>query len=108
MANRRARHWGLWILGGALVTIPLARRVEISNPRVHVRWQPGVGGDQRTLRERRYDLRDGSPIEAGSSTWQYRLGSSSRENIRALLNDPAVEDTAYIDQNTLTVDPREV
>ena len=75
----------------------------MTSPRVHVRWRADVTAEVRAGLERRYDLRDGIPID-GTTGWRYELGNRSRENIGAIVRDPAAEDTAYIDRDVLTAE----
>jgi alpha-1,2-glucosyltransferase len=63
---------------------------------VHVRWAPGVDEFTRQVAERRYDLSQAEPLEA--RTWGYTLNDLSTANIRALVTDPAVEDTQGVDR----------
>lgn len=46
------------------------------------------------------DLRNGQPEEG--TTWRYNLGNRSRDNIGALIRDPSVDDTGYINRDALT------
>lgn len=101
----RRRRW--WIAAAAVMLAILALvEVQVINPRVHVRWQEGITPAQRGELERRYDLAAGEPVEG--STWRYELRDPSRDTVGALVNDPAVADTGYIDRTTLTVPGREV
>ena len=61
---------------------------------VNVRWAPGVEDATRERLEQRYGLSRGEPREG--RTWSYALIERSRNNIRALVLDPAVEDTHQI------------
>lgn len=61
---------------------------------VHVRWAPGVDSAGREQRERLYHLTRGEFKE--QRTWAYWLTDASRGNIRALVEDSAVEDTHQI------------
>jgi hypothetical protein len=103
----RRRRWRWSAIGLIAVCVLLATRIEVINPRVHVRWQAGIGNDQRRFLERRYDLRDGSEIDPPTSTWQYRLGTLSQSNIRALVENDWVDDTEYIDRRAMTSTGRE-
>jgi hypothetical protein len=94
------------VLGGAVLVLLALVRVTITDPRVHVRWDESLSAADRAQLERRYDLRNGRPLEG--STWRYDLGERSRENIRALISDPAVDDTSYIDRDALTSEGRAV
>jgi len=100
-----------WIaLGGglipllALIQMAITGPVTIIDPRVTVRWDESVSPASRTALERRHGLRNGTPVD--ETTWRYGLGDTSRENIRALIRDPAVEDTGYIDREALAPERR--
>jgi hypothetical protein len=68
---------------------------------VHVRWANGVTDAQRQAAERAGHL---VPIRfIGTRTWQYVLEDTSEPNVRALVSDPGVEDTAHISR-TLAVE----
>ena len=99
--------WRMWAWGalGVIVALVMCVDVTITGPRVHVRWQANISAGDRVVLEREHDLRNGVP---DGRTWQYELGDRSRENIRALVEDPAVEDTAYLDRDTMTAEGREV
>ena len=101
----RRRTWTWVALGGALIAIVMCVDVTITGPRVNVRWQEAVGAADRAALERRHDLQNG--VQDGR-TWQYQLGDSSLDNIRALVEDPAVEDTGYIDRNAFTAEDRDI
>ena len=102
------RRWA-WIALAVVVVAAAILRVDVAGPRVHVRWNAAVDPAERTRLERRYDLRGGGPVDQTTNTWRYDLGEASRENIGALLRDPAVADTAYIDRNALAaVDGRRI
>jgi alpha-1,2-glucosyltransferase len=63
---------------------------------IRVRWAPGVEGIARQVAERRYGLSEAEPLEG--RTWGYTLSDLSTANVRALVGDPAVEDTQDIDR----------
>jgi hypothetical protein len=101
---RGRRFWLL--LGALLIALASVIKVTVIAPRVAVRWAEEVDASQRLARERRYDLRNG---QAGDGPeWRYELHDWSRGNIDALVHDPAVADTSYIDRGTLTVDQPDV
>jgi hypothetical protein len=104
----RRRTWAWIVLGGVLVAFFPLVQVTIIDPRVHVRWHESVTVADRTALERRYALLNGAPVEETGRTWRYELGELSRENIRALIQDPAVADTGYIDREALTSEGRDV
>jgi hypothetical protein len=61
---------------------------------VHVRWAPHVTDTQRHDVELAHHL---APVRfIGSRTWQYALEDTSEVNVRSLVTDRAVEDTAHI------------
>lgn len=104
----RQPRW-LWVFVGAVGLLALmASRVEVSNPRIHVRWQDGLSADARAYLERRFDLREGELVGDSTTTWQYRLGNRRTENVGALVGHQAVLDTSYIDRTTFAVEPGEV
>lgn len=102
LGNVRRRTWA-WIALGALLIAAALVQVTFTSPRVHVRWRADVSAPARAELERRYALTDGIPI-GGTTGWRYQLGDRSRENIGAIVRDPAVEDTAYIDRDLLTAE----
>jgi hypothetical protein len=93
---------------GALILIGACVRVTITDPRIHVRWDESISAAERNARERAYELHEGVLVDATADTWRYALADSSRANIGALLNDPAVADVAYIDRDTLSSEGRDV
>lgn len=91
---------------GAILAVLAASRVQVVYPRVHVRWIAGLADEGRKTLERRFDLRNGELLDRATSTWRYRMGSSSSDDVQALLESPAVVDTAYIDREAVaTTDP---
>jgi hypothetical protein len=107
-AGPRRLSWPWIALGGVLIAIAALVQVTITNPRVHIRWAEHVDPAARAVLERRYDLRGGNPVEGTATTWRYELGDPSGENIRALLADSAVADTAYIDRDALAAGGRSI
>ena len=70
--------------------------------RVDVRWAATVDDAARVQLEQRYRL--ARPDPQGDRTFGYALTDHSRENIRNLVGDPAVEDTHNIDRATSGVE----
>jgi hypothetical protein len=70
-------------------------------PRINVRWAPDVSDARRAVAEQQFSLRRGELREG--RTWAYDLADISRANIRALVANPAVEDTHYINRTAGTV-----
>lgn len=73
--------------------------VSVAGPRVHVRWREGTADAKRLQLESRYGLANGLQTDAGG-TWRYQLRETGESNVRALLRDATVADTAYIDRAT--------
>ena len=63
---------------------------------IHVRWAPDVTHAERVREEETYGLR--LPEFKGGRTWSYALTDVSGGNVRALVGDPAVEDTQNINR----------
>lgn len=100
--TRYRRTW-VWIsLGVALVATLTLVRVTVVNPGVNVRWSAAVNPAQRAALERKYDLRNGSPLEGTTTGWRYELGTRSSDNIRRLVENAAVEDTGNLDRDAMT------
>jgi len=70
---------------------------------VHVRWTPDVDDLARQVAERRYSLSQPEALEG--RTWGYTLNDVSVTNVRALVGDPAVEDTQDIDRTAFQASP---
>ena len=101
MINPRVAACGVIVLGVlALMTIRVPGPVA-SAPMINVRWAAGVGADDRETREAALRLERGAAN--GDRTWSYRLRDSTAANIRAIVTDPAVEDTAGVDRSAFRV-----
>jgi len=68
---------------------------------VHVRWAPGVSDAARQHLEQQYRLLLPEPREG--RTFGYALSDRSRDNVRSLVLDPSVEDTAQIHRTKFRV-----
>ena len=105
LSARSVSRWGLTLV--ALLALAAALvDVTVVDPRVHVRWRDDVTAGERAALERRYSLE--SEQFAEGTTWSYDLLDRSRDNVRALVADPAVDDTAGFDRSTLEVPRRRV
>jgi len=68
-------------------------------PKINVRWAPDVDDAAREAAEVKFHLvQDGQPE---GRTRHYELLDPSRENVEAMVTNPAVEDTAGLDRLTL-------
>lgn len=93
----------MWLaLGGVLIAIVVLVDVRTIGPEVTVRWREGITTAEREALERRHGLQNGEPVEDTATGWEYELRDRSRENITALVRDPAVDDTANIDREAMT------
>ena len=93
---------GLALLGLAAACYGTLRLTFGARPvYVHVRWATPVDTATRHRLEQRYSLAQGELREG--RTWGYALTDLSRTNIRALVNDPAVEDTHQIHRTAYRV-----
>jgi alpha-1,2-glucosyltransferase len=70
---------------------------------VHIRWAPGIDDFARQVAERRYTLSEAEPLE--DRTWGYTLNDLTTANVRALVTDPAVEDTQGVDRAEFRASP---
>jgi hypothetical protein len=70
-------------------------------PVVHVRWSAAVDAPTRAGLEKQFGLTGGT-FDSGQ-TWLYFLTAPSAENIQALVQSPAVEDTHHIDRQQFLV-----
>ncbi len=68
-----------------------------------IRWAPGVNQVTRGELEMRYGLLDG--LRDGGRTWTYRMEDPLPATIRALVGDPSVEDTHFIDRQRFVLNP---
>jgi hypothetical protein len=85
----------------SLVMLPVATGIRLASPspfapRVHVRWAAGIPDDQRGELERRFSLVEGRQRDA--ETWEYDLLDVSPTSVQALIADPRVTDTHYLDR----------
>ena len=112
--TRRRMRWLLPVLFaaiavgtlGALFTIRVQAPGEVPPPLVKVRWAASLDPAERAAREARYQLRLDS--QHSERTWNYLLLDTSSGNIRALVTDPAAEDTDGIDRAAFAVPGRTV
>jgi hypothetical protein len=89
-----------WALAGALYT---GRKAAFGDrpAAVHVRWAATVDEGLRQRLERQYSLT--TPQQTDSRTFAYAITDVSGANIRALVLDPAVEDTHEINRTSYRV-----
>jgi hypothetical protein len=97
----------VWIaLGAVAIAVAALVDVRVTGPRIAVRWAESVSDSGRAELERRYSLRDGRRDDGPE--WRYQLDDRSRENIGALVRDPGVADTGYIDRVQFTAEEPEI
>ena len=98
---------GLWAAAVVLVIGLSLVTVTVTGPRVSVRWNATIDRAERLELERRHDLRNGRQ-DAGDDehVWRYELGDWSPDAVAAVVRDPAVADTHYIDRNSFDVATR--
>jgi hypothetical protein len=90
---------------GAVSELRITRLPPPPPDRVQIRWTPDADGERQHL-ESRYTLHDG--IERGDAqTWLYEIDDTSRQNLRALIDDPRVADTHMVDRATARLTPQE-
>jgi hypothetical protein len=90
-------------LAGLAVLLAVGTRL-LAGPRgatINVRWQATIDESTRRVAEARLRLLDGRPIDAG--TWRYDLIDPSGDNVRALVQDPAVADTHELNRQDFSV-----
>ena len=63
---------------------------------IHVRWKPEVTAAQRGEMERQFQLTAGEFLDG--TTWRYQLFDTTTANIRALVQDPRVDDTEHLNR----------
>jgi len=97
-----------WTLALATLLVLAAAFVDtaIIPPRVTVRWSDDLSAVERVALEKRYRLESGRLDEG--TTWWYDLLDRSRGNVRAVVFDPAVRDTGYIDRPNFEAPEREI
>ena len=95
---------GLWAAAVVLVIGLSLVTVTVTGPRVSVRWNATIDRAERLELERRHDLRNGRQ-DAGDDehVWRYELGDWSPDAVAAVVRDPAVADTHYIDRTSFDV-----
>jgi hypothetical protein len=100
--STRSRALALALALLAVCLPPAIRFLTAPLATVHVRWQPSIDQAARRQFETRFRLVDGRRLD--QDTWRYGLEDTSRSNIRALVLDPAIADTHYLDRSTYALD----
>lgn len=104
--DRRAERigWRCGVLGAiGLMLLGLAYALTHEPaPRIRVEWHPNLTGQQRIALEQKYMLFSGRDVIAHGSI-AYDLLDTSRANIKALIDDPAVVDTNDIDREASAI-----
>ncbi|HVZ20984.1 MAG TPA: hypothetical protein VG871_07980 [Vicinamibacterales bacterium] len=101
-ARRRLGRRAALLVAAAAVAVAALVQVHVIGPPVGIHWRAGVDAGTRTALERKYGLRNGRP--AGDSEWRYQLDDTSHANIAALVRDPAVTGTSYLDRQNMTAE----
>ena len=99
--------WSRWRIRAAIavlivgILVGVASRVLDGDPAkgINVRWRADVTDAERLQLEAQFFLR-GERLE--ESTFGYDLLDDSNENIQALVEHPAVDDTHHIDRGTVS------
>ena len=92
--------WPLLRLWGSLSTIVPAEEYA---PTIGIRWSAASSGEQRRQLLDRYNL---TPVASDEESVQrVRLSAWTLANLRAVINEPIVEDTAGIDRASGTLPP---
>ena len=105
-ADGRAERIGWWCgalgaIGLMLLGLAYALTHEPA-PRIRVEWHPNLTGQQRIALEQKYMLVSARDVIAHGSI-AYDLLDTSRANIKALTDDPAVLDTNDIDREASVI-----
>lgn len=106
-SRRQPTSWQSVALACALVGVCLPVVMRVACPRgadIHVEWRPSVDDAARRQLEARFALAGPQKLEP-AYTWRYDLRNTSGSNIRALVTDPAVEDTHEIDRTIFALEP---
>ena len=81
----------------------LAIGVMTGPPRINIRWTPDTTTQSRSAAEQSLQLAGARP--EGGRTWSYDVRDSSRPHIERIVHHPAVEDTAGIARELMTLTP---
>lgn len=109
-ADRRIRSRSgpvILTLGGAawvaaLLLLAFHVTSDSSSQRIGIRWVPAITDAERLRVEQQAGLTAAEPHE--QRTWTYLLRDRSRNNIKRLVSNPLVEDTAHIDRARFVVE----
>ena len=100
---RSARLWT--VLAAIVIALAALLRVTETRPRVTIRWAADISDARRAALEGEHRLLNGERLAGTATGWRYELGDASRDTIEALVQDPAVADTGYINRDALTAEP---
>jgi hypothetical protein len=99
MTVDRRRVIALMVASVLTLVLSIALRASIESPfapRVRVRWTPAIAESRRVDLEREFWLFRGTRAEG--DTWEYDLVDPSPASVAALIANPDVRDTHYIDR----------
>ena len=104
MTPDRRRVIGLMIASVLMLLLSIALRASTESPfapRVRVRWSPGIEDARRSALEREFWLFRGTRTDG--DTWEYDLVDPAPASVAALIANPDVADTHYIDRGRTVV-----
>ena len=82
---------------------PTGLLVRDPNPAVHVRWAESTGAAERAALEQRLQL---VPLaQMAATTWRYEVLDTSRDNLEAIVREPNIQDTHFIDRGAFAISP---
>jgi hypothetical protein len=85
-----------FVLSAGVTWSVLSMAWPVAPVHVHVRWKGDVPEPERLDLERRFRLTD--PRTSDGASWEYLLVDASTANIRALVQNPRVDDTEHLNR----------
>jgi hypothetical protein len=103
----RRRTWiavsGTCLAAALIVAAPTGLLVRDPNPAVHVRWAESTAAAERAALEQRLQL---APLEQmAATTWRYEVLDTSRDNLEAIVREPNIQDTHFVDRGAFAISP---
>jgi hypothetical protein len=84
------------VVGGVAAWLVLPRVMPERPVPVKIRWKADVGTAERAQLEQRFHL--STDYQSDVATWAYWLSDTSTPNIRAIVQDPRVDDTDHVNR----------